>query len=677
MKIGVALTSSAVLCLMAWAADNVAIAPRTIRNPAADAMAIPRMFSYQGRLSDTLGGPVSDSAYLITFRMYTVPSGGTAFWTETQRVTTTGGLFSVLLGSVNGVTAVPNNGEMYLGMQVGCDELEPRVRIVSAAYALKADTSRYALTAAPAGPAGGDLDGAFPNPTVTALQGRRVMLAAPEVGQVLKWTGSAWAPCDDGSATDNAWVRLNSDSVLYTINQVGIARGKADNRLCGDQSCTHANFGIACTTGTAGLDNTGCTVGGGFGNVAGGDYATVSGGHSNAADSSWATASGGYGNKSTRACATVGGGFENEAGGTCAVVAGGEGNTADATHAVIAGGLGNSAGGRYSTVAGGYRSVASGDYAVAAGLNNKAEGDGAVVAGGNQNVASGPGAFVGGGCADSATSSYAVVGGGFGNMAGGVDATVAGGHYNCADAYAAVGGGYENSARGYAATIAGGYQNTAAGPYSFAANHGSVVPGGCDHSAAFNGQTATASEQLRCGALSTPGGGFTIDHPLDHHGRILNHYFIEGPEMLNMYRGSVTLDASGRTEVALPDYFDALNRNPMVQLTGVGTKEVVYVAEDISGNRFTVGGPAGARVYWQVTGERRDVSAEAIRRMMPVEQPKTGKLAGRMLDDEFLSGCMEQLKREGKAQDIDFRTAAGRRRYERSLATEMRGSVSH
>jgi hypothetical protein len=51
--------------------------------------------------------------------------------------------------------------------------------------------------------------------------------------------------------------------------------------------------------------------------------------------------------------------------------------------------------------------------------------------------------------------------------------------------------------------------------------------------------------------------------------------------------------------------------------------------------------------------------------MMPVEQEKTGPLAGRMLDDEFMSGCLEQLEREGKAQGIDFRTAKGRERYER------------
>ncbi|MEO0019109.1 MAG: hypothetical protein ABIK47_00505 [candidate division WOR-3 bacterium] len=50
--------------------------------------------------------------------------------------------------------------------------------------------------------------------------------------------------------------------------------------------------------------------------------------------------------------------------------------------------------------------------------------------------------------------------------------------------------------------------------------------------------------------------------------------------------------------------------------------------------------------------------------MMPVEQPKTGELAGRMLDDDFLAGCMLQLEREGKAQGLNFRTPAGRARYE-------------
>jgi len=52
-----------------------------------------------------------------------------------------------------------------------------------------------------------------------------------------------------------------------------------------------------------------------------------------------------------------------------------------------------------------------------------------------------------------------------------------------------------------------------------------VVPAGYDNSAAFNGQTATASNQLCCGVLSKTGGSFTIDDPIDPQNKILNHYF--------------------------------------------------------------------------------------------------------------------------------------------------------
>ena len=85
------------------------------------------------------------------------------------------------------------------------------------------------------------------------------------------------------------------------------------------------------------------------------------------------------------------------------------------------------------------------------------------------------------------------------------------------------------------------------------------------------------------------------------------------------------------------------------------------------GNRFVIGGKPGIKVYWQVTGDRKDQSAEVIRTMMPVEQPKTGALAGRSLDDDFLVGCMQQLEHMGKAGEFSFRTAAGRQRYEDML----------
>ena len=146
----------------ALAADNVVIAPQSTASHkpqatpyGAEAITIPQMLSYQGKLTDTLGQPVTDSTYSVTFRLFTVPSGGTAFWNETQSVTTKGGLFSVLLGSVTPIGSVPDAGALYLGMAVaGTGALTPRLRIVSAAYAYKADTANYALAAAGIGGSG-------------------------------------------------------------------------------------------------------------------------------------------------------------------------------------------------------------------------------------------------------------------------------------------------------------------------------------------------------------------------------------------------------------------------------------------------------------------------------------------------------------------------------------------
>ena len=164
---------------------------------------------------------------------------------------------------------------------------------------------------------------------------------------------------------------------------------------------------------------------------------------------------------------------------------------------------------------------------------------------------------------------------------------------------------------------------------------------------------------------------FTIDHPQDPLHRILNQYAVGSSEQILSYRGVAVIGPGGRVAVQLPDYFSALNRNPMVQLTGVGTSDV-YVAEKVNGNRFTVGGKPGTEVFWTVTGERRDLAADMARIFTPVEQEKTDDLSGHSLDDDALSGYMDGLEKLGLSGDYSFRTAAGRKQFEEAKRAEER-----
>ncbi len=129
------------------------------------------------------------------------------------------------------------------------------------------------------------------------------------------------------------------------------------------------------------------------------------------------------------------------------------------------------------------------------------------------------------------------------------------------------------------------------------------------------------------GTLSKGGGSFRIDHPLDPANRILQHSFVESPDMLNIYNGMVTTNGKGEATVELPAWFEALNRDFRYQLTPIGAFSQAIVSRKVAQGSFSLKtDKPGVEVSWQLTGIRKDSWANAHR--IAVEVDKTAKERG-------------------------------------------------
>jgi hypothetical protein len=140
------------------------------------------------------------------------------------------------------------------------------------------------------------------------------------------------------------------------------------------------------------------------------------------------------------------------------------------------------------------------------------------------------------------------------------------------------------------------------------------------------------------GALTHSSNGFRIDHPLVPETHFLAHSVVESSEMKTVYDGVVVLDAVGRAEVRLPEWFEALNGDVRYQLTAIGAPAPsLHIAREMTENRFEIaGGNPGMRVSWMVTGVRRD--AEAVASPLAVVEPKRDDEVGSHLRPELHRG---------------------------------------
>ena len=140
------------------------------------------------------------------------------------------------------------------------------------------------------------------------------------------------------------------------------------------------------------------------------------------------------------------------------------------------------------------------------------------------------------------------------------------------------------------------------------------------------------------GNLAKSSGSFRIDHPLDPTSKYLFHSFVESPDMMNVYNGNVTTDASGYAEITMPDWFEALNKDFRYQLTVLDDADSsdfaqAKIVKKMQNKRFSIRtSQPKVEVSWQVTGIRQDPWANAHR--IKVEEDKPDNERGTYLAPE-------------------------------------------
>lgn len=141
-----------------------------------------------------------------------------------------------------------------------------------------------------------------------------------------------------------------------------------------------------------------------------------------------------------------------------------------------------------------------------------------------------------------------------------------------------------------------------------------------------SGDMGTTQNLIAVGNLNVSGSkSFVIDHPFDPGNKYLKHFCIESNEVLNIYRGTVQLNANGEATITLPHYFEAINTNFSYQLTAIGSASpAIFVKSEIANNTFVIaGGQPNQKISWQVTAERNDrfMTAHPEEKLDEVEKP--------------------------------------------------------
>jgi hypothetical protein len=551
---------------------------------------VPPLVNFSGAVSDTNNKPLNGVVGL-TFALYEDAQGGAPLWMETQNVQLDKtGHYSVMLGSTLS-QGLPSNlfasgAARWLGVQAQGEPEQPRVLLVAVPYALKAldaetiggkPASAFALATS----AGTSVAANSAQPTATQHTSAAVspsISGSGKPGYIAEWLGTT-------KLGDSALFQSSAGNLgISTVTPVQKLEIDLGNML------------------VRGADN--------FSKV--GDKAYVYVGDTSHAIE--AIRAGGLAIGAYKVPQAI---FIQDKTGNVGI------GTTTPTSGIL------------NTVATSASEVglSTTGYNAPASSNNNGS-DGLHVTGGNGDPSGGNNGSSGG------TAVVATGGIGTGSENGGGMGGVA---------VVAIGGTGSIPAEGIAATGGSGHPVGSSGG-SFTAGYGDFGSGdgidaaclGC-HTNLFPSFAGNFDGDINVtGAVYAGAKDFKIDHPLDPANEYLLHASIESSEMVNLYSGNVVLESNGAATVQLPAWFEAVNGDFRYQLTAIGRSSPgLYVAQEISGNRFQIaGGAPGTKVSWQVVGVRHDAYAQAY--PLVVEREKIALERGHYIHPELYGASEER-----------------------------------